>query len=72
MVIPDPISCCKCKLDIPEGMVAIEHSWGKNKGRLDPGCHCCFGSYRRIAAMISLNRIIFKTAVTFLFLFNSP
>lgn len=32
MVIVDPPSCCYFKLNVPHGIITIEHIWGKNNG----------------------------------------
>lgn len=53
MVIVDTPSCCYCKLNVPEGVVCIEHKWGKNHGKMEAGYHCCYTSNKRIAAMVT-------------------
>ena len=32
MVIVDPPSCCYYKLNVPHGIVTLEHIWGKKNG----------------------------------------
>lgn len=64
MVIVDPPSCCYLKLNVPHGIITVEHIWGKNHGRMNPGYYCCYCSYKRIAAMITKNAVQFTTPVS--------
>ena len=64
MVIVDPPSCCYYKLNVPHGIITIEHIWGKNHGKMTPGYYCCYCSYKRIAAMITKNAVQFNTPVS--------
>lgn len=64
MVIVDPPSCCYFKLNVPHGIITIEHIWGKNNGQMNPGYFCCYCSYKRIAAMITKNAVQFTTPVS--------
>lgn len=64
MVIVDPPSSCYFKLNIPHGIVSLEQVWGKHTGQMTPGYHCCYCSYKRIAAMITKNSIQFNTPVS--------
>jgi hypothetical protein len=64
MVIVDPPSCCYYKLNVPHGIVTLEHIWGKKNGQMTPGYFCCYCSYKRIAAMITKNAILFNTPVS--------
>jgi hypothetical protein len=63
MVIVDPPSCCYYKLNVPHGIVTLEHIWGKSNGQMDPGYFCCYCSYKRIAAMITKNAVQFNTPI---------
>lgn len=64
MVIVDPPSCCYYKLNVPHGIVTLEHVWGKKNGQMTPGYFCCYCSYKRIAAMITKNAVQFNTPVS--------
>lgn len=63
MVIVDPPCCCYYKLNVPHGIVTLEHIWGKSNGQMIPGYHCCYCSYKRIAAMITKNAVQFNTPI---------
>jgi hypothetical protein len=63
MIIVNPPSCCYWKLNIPHGIVSLEQKWGKQMGTMKPGYHCCYCSYKKIAAMITKNSIQFNTPV---------
>jgi hypothetical protein len=67
MVIVTPPSCCYFKLNVPHGIVTLEHVWGKKNGQMTPGYFCCYCSYKRIAAMITKNAIQFNTPVSSLY-----
>jgi hypothetical protein len=71
MVIVDPPSCCYYKLNVPHGIITIEHIWGKNNGQMIPGYYCCYLSYKRIAAMVTKNAVQFTTPVSVRFSFFS-
>lgn len=63
MIIVDPPSSCYCKLNLPHGIVSLEQRWGKFTHMMTPGWHCCYCSYKRIAAMVSKNVVQFNTPV---------
>ena len=64
MVIVDPPSCCYFKLNVPHGIVVLEHVFGRKNGQMMPGYYCCYPSYKRIAAMITKNAVQFNTPVS--------
>ena len=64
MVIVDPPSCCYYKLNVPHGIITLEHIWGKRNGQMTPGYKCCYCSFKRIAAMITKNAVQFNTPVS--------
>ena len=64
MIIVDPPSCCYYKLNIPHGIVTLEHIWGRRNGQMTPGYYCCYCSHKRIAAMITKNAVQFNTPVS--------
>jgi hypothetical protein len=68
MVIVTSLSSCYFKLNVPHGIVTLEHVWGKKNGQMTPGYFCCYCSYKRIAAMITKNAIQFNTPVSSLLL----
>lgn len=70
MIIVDPPSCCYFKLNVPHGIVSLEQKWGKHMGMMVPGAHCCYCSYKKIAAMITKNAIRFNTPVNFSLNYN--
>ena len=63
MVLPDGPSCCYFKLNIPNGMMVLEQTWGEHSGLMEPGCYPCYCSYKHIPVMISKNSIRFKCPV---------
>ncbi len=64
MVIVDPPSSCYFKLNVPHGIVTLEHIWGRRNGQMTPGYYCCYCSHKRIAAMITKNAVQFNTPVS--------
>ena len=64
MVIVDGPSCCYYKLNIPYGIVSMEQTWGKHTGVMEPGWHCCYCSYKKIAAMITKNSVRYNVPVS--------
>lgn len=64
MLKKDPVSCCcRCKLNIPNGVYTLEQYLGRNTGVMTPGAHWGYCCCRRIAAIISKNTIRFKLPV---------
>ena len=64
MVLLESPSCFYFKLNIPEGMLALETVWGADNGLIEPGCHCCYPTFmKQIPVMISMNTIRFKCPI---------
>ena len=58
--------CCYWKLNVPEGIITMGQTFGKDDGIMSPGCYCCFCNHRNIAAMVTKNSIRYDTPVIFL------
>ena len=65
VVIVDAPCCCYFKLNVPHGIVTLEQNFGKHTGEMEPGYHCCYLSYKKIAAMVTKNSIQFNTPVIY-------
>jgi hypothetical protein len=63
MVICDTPACFHLKLNVPSGMLILSQSWGAHNGILEPGCYCCYCSYKTIPVMITRNTIRFKCPI---------
>jgi len=63
MVLVDGPSCCYYKLNVPNGVFTLEQKWGAHNTLMDPGCYCCYLSYKHIPVMITKNTIRFKAPV---------
>lgn len=46
MVLCDAPACFYWKLNVPSGMLILETSWGAHAGLMEPGCYCCYCSWR--------------------------
>ena len=62
-IINNP-SCCWLKVNIPNGMYTLHQVWGVDQGIMEPGCQCCYCSYKTIPVMISKNTIRFRCPIT--------
>lgn len=63
LVMVDPPSCCYYKLNVPEGVHTLEESCGRYTGVMEPGCYCCYCSYKKISGMITKNSVRFDAPV---------
>ena len=63
MVLCESPMCCYWKLNVPSGMFVLEAAWGAHVGLMEPGCHCCYCSYKSIPVMITKNTIRFKCPI---------
>ena len=63
MVLVNSPSCCYYKLNVPYGITSLERTCGRDTGLLEPGWHCCYLSYKMIAAMITKNSIRFTAPI---------
>lgn len=63
-IISEQPSCCYFKINIPNGMYALEQKWGAHQGIMEPGFRCCYCSYKKIAVMLTKNTIRFKCPIT--------
>ena len=63
VVVVENTFCCKCKLDVPSGVTVLSQRWGAHDGELNPGLICCFCSFRKIAAIITMNSIRYDAPI---------
>lgn len=55
--------CYRCKVNIPNGIYTLESVWGVHNGIMQPGCRCCYLSYRQVKVMITKNTIRYKCPI---------
>lgn len=63
VVLVDNPACCYCKLNVPDGIITLQETYGVFTGILEPGCECCFCGHRQISAMITTNTIRFNAPI---------
>ena len=49
-------------ISVPSGPVVLYQNWGKNAGRLSPGCKPCWPGWRRISHLVSLQLVTYNHA----------
>ena len=46
MVLVESPGCWYWKLNVPTGMLILEARFGAHIGLMEPGCYCCYCSYK--------------------------
>jgi hypothetical protein len=54
-----PCTWCTFMKNIPEGMMVLEQTFGKDSGLMEPGLRCCYPKHKRPVVAISRDTIRF-------------